>query len=78
MARACNPEYDAAFEDLLQLPIGTEREALVKRLNDILVRSYVEIPLVSRGIVSAHANTLKGIRFNAWDSELWNIAEWHR
>ncbi len=78
VARVCNPEYDATFEDLLQLPIGTEREALVKQLNDALVRSYVEIPLVSRGIVSAHANTLKGIRFNAWDSELWNIAEWHR
>ena len=78
VARACNPEYDTAFEGLLQLPIGAEREALVKRLNDILVRSYVEIPLVSRGIVSAHANTLQGVKFNAWDSELWNIAEWRR
>ena len=78
VARACNPEYDAAFEALPPLPIGPEREALVKELNDILVRSYVEIPLVSRGVVSAHARSLKGIRFNAWDSEMWNIAEWHR
>ncbi|MXZ89376.1 MAG: peptide ABC transporter substrate-binding protein [Dehalococcoidia bacterium] len=78
VARACNPTYDAAFEALPPLPIGPEREALVKELNDILVRSYVEIPLVSRGIVSAHARSLKGVRFNAWDSELWNIAEWHR
>ena len=78
VARACDPEYDAAFEELPQLPIGPQREALVKRLNDLLVRSYVEIPLVSRGIVSAHANTLQGVRFNAWDSEVWNIAEWRR
>jgi len=60
------------------MPIGAEREAAVKRLNDVLVRSYVQIPLVSRGVVSAHLNTLKGVRFNAWDSELWNIAEWRR
>ncbi|MXY73284.1 MAG: peptide ABC transporter substrate-binding protein [Dehalococcoidia bacterium] len=78
VARACNPEYDAAYEALPQLPIGAEREALVKRLNDLLVRSYFEIPLVSRGIVSAHANTLQGVKFNAWDSEVWNIAEWRR
>ena len=78
VARACNAEFDAAFEQLPPLPIGAEREAVVKQLNDILVRSYVEIPLVSRGVVSAHANTLKGVEFNAWDSEMWNIAEWHR
>ena len=78
VARACNPNYDAAFEQLPPLPIGAEREAVVKQLNDILVRSYVEIPLVSRGVVSAHVNTLKGVEFNAWDSEVWNIAEWHR
>ena len=78
VARACNPEYDDAFEALLPLPIGPERERMVKRLNDILVRSYVQIPLVSRGSVSAHLNSLKGVRYNAWDSELWNIAEWRR
>ncbi len=78
VARACNPEFDAAFEQLPPLPIGAERETVVKQLNDILVQSYVEIPLVSRGVVSAHANTLQGVEFNAWDSEMWNIAEWHR
>ena len=78
IARACIPEYDAAYEPLPQLPLGPERQALVKQLNDMLVQSYVQIPLVSRGVVSAHAGTLKGIRFNAWDSEMWNIAEWRR
>ncbi|MYG90270.1 MAG: peptide ABC transporter substrate-binding protein, partial [Chloroflexi bacterium] len=78
IARACMPEYDAAYEPLPQLPLGPKRQALVKQLNDMLVQSYVQIPLVSRGVVSAHAGTLKGIRFNAWDSEMWNIAEWRR
>ena len=77
-ARFCNPEYDALFVQLSQAGLGPEREALVKRLNDILVQHYYAIPLANRGFVSAHANTLQGVRMNAWDSELWNIAEWRR
>ena len=51
---------------------------MVKQLNDTHVQNYYEIPLVERGFVSAHLNTLKGVRINGWDSELWNIAEWRR
>ena len=78
VARSCNPEYDRVFAQLEQTRIGPEREALVRRLNGILVQDYHEIPLVNRGAVSAHLNTLKGVRINGWDSEMWNIAEWRR
>ena len=78
VSRACNPEYDALFAELAQTSTGPERERLVKELNDILVQNYYQIPLVNRGLVSAHLNTLKGVRINGWDSELWNIAEWRR
>ena len=57
---------------------GPGRAALVKQLNDLYVQGYYEIPLVNRGIVSAHLNTLMGVRINGWDSELWNIADWRR
>ena len=77
-ARSCDPEYDELFAQLEQTRIGPEREALVKRLHDIYVQNYFEIPLVERGFVSAHLYTLKGVRINGWDSELWNIAEWRR
>ena len=76
--RACNPAFDELVEELSHTPIGPRRDAMVKRMNDILVQSYYEIPLVNRGIVSAHANTLQGVRINGWDSEMWNIAEWRR
>ena len=36
------------------------------------------IPLVHRGTLSAHSNTLGGVVINSWDSELWNIADWYR
>ena len=76
--RGCNPEYDALFEQLTQTPVGPEREALVKQLNDINVQNNYQIPLVYRGDVSAHIDSLKGVWINGWDSEMWNIAEWHR
>ena len=77
-ARSCNAEYDALFAQLEQTPPGPERESLVQQLNDIAVQSYYQIPLVNRGLVSAHRHTLEGVRPNAWDSSLWNIAEWRR
>ncbi len=78
IARACNAEYDDLYDVLAETPIGQQRAELIKQLNDIYVQGYYEIPLVNRGLVSAHLNTLKGVRMNAWDSELWNVAEWHR
>ena len=76
--RVCDPEFDALVEEISHTPIGAERTALVKRMNDILVQAHYEIPLVNRGVVSAHLGTLEGVRINGWDSELWNIAEWRR
>ena len=77
-SRGCNPEFDTLLLSLEGMPIGAERDALVKQLNTVYVQSHFEIFLVGRGLVSAHANSLKGVRMNAWDSELWNIAEWRR
>ena len=65
IARSCNPEYDRLYAQLEQTQIGSEREALVKQLHDMDVQRYYEIPLVSRGFVSAHLNTLKGVRSTA-------------
>ena len=78
IARSCNSEYDRLYAQLEQTQIGPEREALVKQLHDMDVQDYYGIPLVNRGFVSAHLNTLKGVRINGWDSEMWNIAEWRR
>ena len=77
-ARSCNPEYDALYETLAQTAVGPERVELIKRMNDVHVQSYYQIPLVSRALVSAHLSDLRGVQINGWDSELWNIAEWHR
>ena len=78
VTRACDPNFDELVEELSHTPAGPDRTELVKRMNDMLVQGYYELPLVNRGIVSAHLDTLRGVRINGWDSELWNIAEWRR
>ena len=76
--RSCTAEYDALVAEMSQTASLEERARLAKEMNDILVQNHFIIPLIWRGDVSAHANTLKGVRMNAWDSELWNVADWHR
>ncbi len=71
--------YDAVYGGLEDAPLRPEREDLIIELNDLLVQSHVLIPLVNRATVSsAVSNSLKGVRLNAWDAELWNIHEWYR
>ena len=76
--RQCVPEYDALSAEMSQTASLEERARLAKEMNDIIVGNHYMIPLIWRGDVSAHANTLMGVRMNAWDSELWNVADWHR
>ena len=76
--RWCNAEYEALVEEMAQNTDAEERIDLAKRMNDMLVNAGILIPLVDRAKVSAHANSLGGVLMNAWDSELWNIADWTR
>ena len=55
------------------------RGELGRKMNDMLTNeSYTIVPLVDRGRVSAHAKSLGGVVLNTFDSELWNVADWHR
>ncbi len=76
--RFCDPAYDALHLQLAQTSNLEERARIARELNDILMQNFVIIPLVHRGRVDAHSNTLGGVVMNTWDTGLWNIAEWHR
>ncbi len=76
--RGCSAEYDGLVEQLSITPPGGDRVRIAKRLNDIIVENHYMIPLIWRATVSARSNSLMGVRMNPWDSELWNIADWHR
>ncbi|MXZ50404.1 MAG: peptide ABC transporter substrate-binding protein [Rhodobacteraceae bacterium] len=76
--RYCDDGYDANLSELSKTGDLNRRIELSKALNDQLMQEYIMIPLIHRGRVSAHSNSLGGVVLNPWDSELWNIADWHR
>ena len=78
MPRWSNPAYDALSAKMSISSAMKDRIRLTKAMNDMLMQDYAMIPLIHRGNVSAHSNTLSGVRMNPWDSELWNIADWTR
>jgi len=76
--RYCSADYDALAAQLNETAVLEERAAIAIQMNDMLVQSGTFLPLVYRGSVSAHANSLEGVWINGWDSEMWNVAEWTR
>jgi len=78
VSRWCNPEYDALLAELINTVDMEKRIELAKELNDMIVQDYALIPLVHRGLVGAHANSLLGVRLAAWNTPFWNVADWSR
>ena len=79
ITRFCDPAYDAMVAELSRTGELEKRGEIARKLNDFVTKdTNVIIPLVDRGRVSAHSNTLGGVVLNTWDSELWNVADWHR
>ena len=78
ISRFCDAEYDALYAELTKTADIAERARIGRELNDMMVNKGGMIPLVHRGRLSAHANSLGGVKLNVWDSELWNVADWHR
>ncbi|MEM8730171.1 MAG: peptide ABC transporter substrate-binding protein [Pseudomonadota bacterium] len=77
--RFCDPEFDKLLDELARTGDIDKRGEIAKKLNNMMtIESYSMLPLVHRGRVSAHANTLGGVVLNVWDSELWNISDWYR
>ncbi len=76
--RFYSPEFDELLDELSTTIPVEDRIALTHQMNDLLVQNGAMIPLVFRASVSAIANSISGAVMNAWDSELWNIADWTR
>ena len=77
--RFCDPAYDALWLELSKTADMAKRSEIAIRLNEMLTKdTYVIIPLVDRGRLSAASNTLGGVVLNTWDTELWNAQDWFR
>ncbi|HBS51132.1 MAG TPA: peptide ABC transporter [Rhodobacteraceae bacterium] len=78
ISRFCSEEYDALHRTLTQTADADKRAEIGQQLNRMMFERGGMIPLVHRGRLSAHSNTLGGVVLNVWDSELWNVADWYR
>ncbi|WP_375265451.1 peptide ABC transporter substrate-binding protein [Planktotalea sp.] len=77
--RFCDPAYDELIDELARTGDIDKRGEIARKMNDMLTKdTNTIVPLVNRARVSAHAKSLGGVVLNVWDSELWNIADWHR
>lgn len=78
-SRFCDEEYDKLVAELGKTAVPEERGKLGQKLNEMLTKdSDAMIPLVYRGDASAVSNRLGGVELNAWDTQLWNVADWYR
>ncbi|WP_425070866.1 peptide ABC transporter substrate-binding protein [Sagittula sp. S175] len=78
ITRFCDEEYDALWLELSKTSDIAKREEIGKQMVGIIYEKGMQIPIVHRGRLSAHSNTLGGVVLNVWDSELWNVADWYR
>jgi peptide/nickel transport system substrate-binding protein len=55
-----------------------KRATLFIAMNDLLIEDVVVIPLIWRKEVVAVSLSLQGLELSTWDSNLWDLAYWHR
>ncbi len=78
LTRWRHPDYDRLWRQAETEMDPVKRAALFIRMNDLVVREAVVIPVTWRSTVHAVSNQLSGVDPNGWDSIFGGIAYWHR
>ena len=73
-----NEEYDRLWRAAEREMDPVKRAALFIRMNDLVMREGVVIPLVWRNEATALSSRLRGVAISPWDGNLWNLAFWQR
>jgi peptide/nickel transport system substrate-binding protein len=74
--RWINKDYNALYDQVTKELDANKAKDLWIKMNDLIINSFVTIPLIDRRFVSAHSKALKGPQLTAFDSESWNIGDW--
>jgi peptide/nickel transport system substrate-binding protein len=78
LTRWRSDEYDQLWRQAETEMDPVKRAVLFIRMNDLVIRTSVVIPVTWRNTVHAVSNQLGGIEANGWDSILGRVAYWHR
>jgi peptide/nickel transport system substrate-binding protein len=71
-------EYDRVWKAAESEMDPVKRAAHFIKMNDLVIQNLVVVPVLWRMVVSAVSQRLKGTDVSGWDSNLWNLAYWHR
>jgi peptide/nickel transport system substrate-binding protein len=71
-------EYDRLFKAAETELDPAKRAAHFIKMNDLVIQDVAVIPVLWRSVISAVSLKLKGTEVSGWDSNLWNLANWHR
>jgi peptide/nickel transport system substrate-binding protein len=71
-------EYDKIFRAAESELDPVKRAAHFVRMNDLVIQNVVVIPVLWRMVISAVSHKLKGTDVSGWDSNFWNLRNWHR
>jgi ABC-type transport system substrate-binding protein len=70
-----NADYDALYEEAAHETDPVKRAALFIRMNELVIKNVVVIPVVYRPSVAAVANKLH-VLLSGWDSYIWDLHDW--
>jgi peptide/nickel transport system substrate-binding protein len=73
-----NEEYDATFRAAEVELDPVKRAALFIKMNDLVINNQVVVPVVWRPRVAAISLKLREAAQSGWDSDFWNLPNWHR
>jgi peptide/nickel transport system substrate-binding protein len=76
ISRWRNADYDALYEASEHETDPVKRAALFIKMNDLVIRDVVVIPVVYRPAVAAVSNRLH-VLLSGWDSYIWNFYDWY-
>jgi peptide/nickel transport system substrate-binding protein len=73
-----NEEYDRLYRASEVEMDPVKRAANFIRMNDMVIKDVVVIPVLWRNVLSAASVKMKGSEISGWDSNFWNLANWYR
>ncbi len=73
-----NEEYDRTWKAAEAEMDPVKRAALFIKMNDLVIRNVVVIPVVWRPRVAAISARLREAHQSGWDSDLWNLRNWSK
>jgi len=77
LVRWRSDEYDKAFRAAETELDPVKRAAHLIRMNDLVCKAHVALPIVNRANVVGISNRLRA-QFSAWGGDLWALQDWYR